>query len=85
MVCLTPAPGRVPGKEPILKNAAYDTELFTSVAEENAYILRQLDLLQKLRHEGTTEAQWLSFKMGITTKQATAKIRRAQTTVKGPL
>lgn len=60
------------------RKPAYDAELFTSVAEENAYILRQIELFHQLQRQGTTEADWVAFKMGISRAQAQRKIERAQ-------
>ena len=58
--------------------ANYDADMFDSVEEENAYVLRQLAFFKTLPSKATTEAGWLAFKMTISQRQAERKIARAQ-------
>jgi hypothetical protein len=56
---------------------AYNRRFFASVEKENAFILRQLALVEDHALTHYTPAQWIALKLSLTEAQAQQKIERA--------
>jgi hypothetical protein len=57
---------------------AFNRRFFASVEKENAFILRQLALVEDHALTHYTPAQWIALKLSLTEAQAQQKIERAQ-------